>query len=136
MDYEIITRSAKSSSTLCAAFCLSIAACVTLCNCAYPGPQLHQEDSNLPLVVPADRRPVAFYVPDEKTAIRIAEAVWIPIYGERRASARKDLFARHYEEEGGGWREDNTNSRIARVGAWWADSSKLQSIGAQAKSCT
>lgn len=27
-------------------------------------------------------RPAAGYVPDEETAIRIARAVWIPIYGE------------------------------------------------------
>ena len=33
------------------------------------------------------------FVPDEKTAIKIAEAVWIPIYGERQIQSEKPFVA-------------------------------------------
>lgn len=34
------------------------------------------------------------FVPDKETAVRIAEAVWIPIYGERKINAEKPFKAR------------------------------------------
>ena len=33
------------------------------------------------------------FVPDEKTAIKIAEAVWIPIYGEHQIQSEKPFVA-------------------------------------------
>jgi hypothetical protein len=39
-------------------------------------------------------KPKEGYVPDEKTAIRIAVAVWIPIYGEKRIEGEKPYQAR------------------------------------------
>ena len=33
------------------------------------------------------------FVPDEKTAIRIAEAVWTPIYGEEKLNAERPFHA-------------------------------------------
>ena len=33
------------------------------------------------------------FVPDEKTAIKIAEAVWIPIYGEQQIQSEKPFVA-------------------------------------------
>ena len=33
------------------------------------------------------------FVPDEKTAIKIAEAVWIPIYGERQIQSEQPFVA-------------------------------------------
>jgi hypothetical protein len=39
-------------------------------------------------------RPRVGYVPDEKTAVKIAEAVLIPIYGLRRKSIRSILSTR------------------------------------------
>jgi hypothetical protein len=33
------------------------------------------------------------FVPDSQTAIRIAEAVWIPIYGEKRIADEKPFIA-------------------------------------------
>jgi hypothetical protein len=37
--------------------------------------------------------PPAGYVPDAKTAIRIAEAVWIPIYGAKTLADEKPFVA-------------------------------------------
>src|SRR5262245_52516346 len=37
--------------------------------------------------------PKAGYVPDEVTAVRIAEAVWIPIYGEAELAAQRPFRA-------------------------------------------
>jgi len=34
------------------------------------------------------RRPPSGFVPDEATAVRIAEAVWLPIYGEAIAAKK------------------------------------------------
>jgi hypothetical protein len=33
------------------------------------------------------------FVPDEKTAIKIAEAVWIPIYGDKQIQSEKPFVA-------------------------------------------
>ena len=33
------------------------------------------------------------FVPDEKTAIKIAEAVWVPIYGEQQIQSEKPFVA-------------------------------------------
>lgn len=38
-------------------------------------------------------KPKKGYVPDEKTAIRIAVAVWIPIYGEKQIEEEKPYHA-------------------------------------------
>jgi NTF2 fold immunity protein len=38
-------------------------------------------------------KPKEGYVPDEKTAIRIAVAVWIPIYGEKQIEEEKPYHA-------------------------------------------
>ena len=38
-------------------------------------------------------RPAAGYVPDEATAIRVAEAVLIPIYGQRKIEGERPLTA-------------------------------------------
>ena len=38
-------------------------------------------------------KPKAGYVPDEKTAIAIAVAVWLPIYGEERIQKEKPFKA-------------------------------------------
>jgi hypothetical protein len=40
------------------------------------------------------------YVPNESTAIRIAEAVWIPIYGEKQIQGEKPF---HATLRGGVW---------------------------------
>src|SRR5689334_734599 len=37
--------------------------------------------------------PKAGYVPDEPTAVRIAEAVWIPIYGEAQLATERPFRA-------------------------------------------
>ena len=39
-------------------------------------------------------KPKEGYVPDEKTAIRIAVAVWIPIYGEKQIEGEKPYHAK------------------------------------------
>lgn len=39
-------------------------------------------------------KPKEGYVPDEKTAIRIAVAVWIPIYGEKEIEKEKPYKAK------------------------------------------
>jgi hypothetical protein len=39
-------------------------------------------------------KPKEGYVPDEKTAIRIAVAVWIPIYGEKEIEGEKPYQAK------------------------------------------
>jgi len=39
-------------------------------------------------------KPKEGYVPDEKTAIRIAVAVWIPIYGEKQIEKEKPYQAK------------------------------------------
>ena len=39
-------------------------------------------------------KPKEGYVPDEKTAIRIAVAVWIPIYGEKHIEEEKPYQAK------------------------------------------
>ena len=39
-------------------------------------------------------RPPEGYVPDAKTAIRIAEAVWLPIYGKKVLDDEKPFLAR------------------------------------------
>jgi hypothetical protein len=39
-------------------------------------------------------KPKEGYVPDEKTAIRIAVAVWIPIYGEKEIEKEKPYQAK------------------------------------------
>ena len=39
-------------------------------------------------------KPKEGYVPDEKTAIRIAVAVWIPIYGEKKIEGEKPYHAK------------------------------------------
>jgi hypothetical protein len=39
-------------------------------------------------------KPKEGYVPDEKTAIRIAVAVWIPIYGEKQIEEEKPYQAK------------------------------------------
>ena len=33
------------------------------------------------------------FIPDEKTAIKIAEAVWVPIYGEQQIQSEKPFVA-------------------------------------------
>ena len=38
-------------------------------------------------------QPTAGYVPDAATAIRIAEAVWTPIYGERKLRSERPFDA-------------------------------------------
>ena len=38
-------------------------------------------------------RPAAGYVPDAKTAIRIAEAIWTPIFGEREIRSERPYRA-------------------------------------------
>ena len=45
------------------------------------------------------------FVPDEKTAIRIAEAVWAPIYGEEQV-AKERPFKAHLK--GGIWTVEGT----------------------------
>jgi hypothetical protein len=45
-------------------------------------------------------KPPAGYVPDSATAVRIAEAVLIPIYGEKQIESEKPFTARL---EGGAW---------------------------------
>jgi hypothetical protein len=39
-------------------------------------------------------KPKAGFVPDEETAIRIAEAVWIPIYGQKKIEEQKPFRAK------------------------------------------
>jgi hypothetical protein len=42
---------------------------------------------------PAASIPDRGFVPDEQTAIRIAEAVWIPIYGEKMIASERPFTA-------------------------------------------
>ena len=42
---------------------------------------------------PPSHRPTNGYVPDAKTAIRIAAAVWSPIYGERMIQGERPFHA-------------------------------------------
>ena len=49
--------------------------------------------------------PEAGFVPDEQTAIRIAEAVWTPIYGRQSIEARRPLRAKLIE---GVWHVEGT----------------------------
>lgn len=39
-------------------------------------------------------KPAAGYVPDEQTAIRIAVAIWEPIYGHKQSESQKPYRAR------------------------------------------
>ena len=50
-------------------------------------------------------KPKAGYVPDEKTAIAIAVAVWLPIYGEERIQKGKPFKA---VLKDGVWRVEGT----------------------------
>ena len=45
-------------------------------------------------------KPKEGYVPDEKTAIRIAVAVWIPIYGEKNIEGEKPYHAKLQKDKG------------------------------------
>ena len=45
-------------------------------------------------------KPAAGYVPDANTAIRIAQAVWEPIYGEREIQSERPF---HAEQQGNAW---------------------------------
>ena len=45
------------------------------------------------LVGEANYKPKDGYVPDEQTAIRMAEAVWIPIYGAKQIEREKPFKA-------------------------------------------
>jgi len=42
---------------------------------------------------PPSYKPVGGYVPDAKTAVQIAVAVWSPIYGERKIQGEKPFHA-------------------------------------------
>jgi hypothetical protein len=61
------------------------------------------------------------YVPDATTAIKIAEAVWIPIYGKRRLSDEKPFKARLVN---GVWIVGGTLPKGARGGTAYAEISK------------
>jgi hypothetical protein len=50
-------------------------------------------------------RPPAGYVPDARTAIKIAEAVWTPIYGERQLRSERPFRA---QLQGNTWRVEGT----------------------------
>ena len=52
------------------------------------------------------RAPPEGFVPDEKTAIRIAEAIWLPIYGE--SIYDKQPFVACYDRRTGSWKVTGT----------------------------
>ena len=54
-------------------------------------------------------RPKNGFVPDKQTAIRIAEAVWIPIYGRARVQMQKPFLA---SLAGGVWTVSGTVKRV------------------------
>ena len=45
------------------------------------------------------------FVPDAHTAIRIAEAVWIPIYGEQKLKKEKPFHAQYRDDHWIGYRQ-------------------------------
>jgi len=61
------------------------------------------------------------YVPDSATAIKIAEAVWIPIYGKETLRDEKPFKARLVN---GVWIVDGTLPKGARGGTAYAEISK------------
>jgi NTF2 fold immunity protein len=61
------------------------------------------------------------YVPDATTAIKIAEAVWIPIFGKRRLSDEKPFTARLVN---GVWYVAGTLPKGTRGGTAFAEISK------------
>jgi hypothetical protein len=61
------------------------------------------------------------YVPDSATAIKIAEAVWIPIYGKETLSDEKPFKARLVN---GVWIVDGTLPKGSRGGTAYAEISK------------
>jgi hypothetical protein len=52
-------------------------------------------------------RPSAGYVPDEATAVRIAKAVWTPIYGEKQLRSEPPF---HAELKGNVWHVYNVSN--------------------------
>src|SRR5262245_18274206 len=71
---------------------------------------------------PADGyKPPKGYVPDATTAIRIAEAVWIPIYGKAKLSDEKPFNARLVN---GVWVLEGTLPRGWKGGTAYAEISK------------
>ena len=74
------------------------------------------------LSLAADVKPKAGFVPDEKTAIAIAVAVWIPIYGEESIQKEKPFKA---VLKDGVWHVDGTLSpEFTRGGTAEAEISK------------
>jgi hypothetical protein len=60
-------------------------------------------------------KPAAGYVPDAKTAIRIAEAVLIPIYGEKEVQFERPY---HAELHGRTWRVYGSLPKLKPGWAW------------------
>ena len=73
-------------------------------------------DRRLKIVVPERRgfKPEKGYVPDAKTAIAIAVAAWIPIYGKKHIDGEKPYNA---ELKDGIWRVTGTLEK-PKLGAW------------------
>jgi NTF2 fold immunity protein len=67
-------------------------------------------------------KPAQGYVPDEKTAIAIAVAVWLPIYGEKQIESEKPF---HATLKSGVWHvEGSLPKQFSRGGVVEADISK------------
>jgi hypothetical protein len=75
--------------------CFPIAVCFAVSSCAHDadGTNIYAVDAYRPFLEYPDRKPAPFFVPDEKTAIRIAEAVWTPIYGEKAVRSERPFRA-------------------------------------------
>jgi NTF2 fold immunity protein len=69
--------------------------------------------------VDAGYRPKAGFVPDEKTAIKIAEAVLVPVFGDAQVNFERPFKARLLENEwaveGSLPRPDGTNNIVGGV---------------------
>lgn len=63
------------------------------------------------------------FVPDGQTAMRIAEAVWIPIYGERKIQEEKPYVATLKD---GIWIVTGSLPKLPNGGAWVGGVAEIQ----------
>jgi hypothetical protein len=79
--------------------------------------------------------PPAGYVPDSKTAVRVAEAVLMPVYGEKRIESEEPFTAKLENEvwtvSGTLWCSDGNGGRTNRMCVGGAAEVRLSKVDAR-----
>jgi len=122
-----------TAGAVCAAlFLIALVSCKDQNIGSLPAPSLAQpsESPSVSIATPTPQtapyptdgyKPPKGYVPDATTAIKIAEAVWIPIYGKAKLSDEKPFNARLVN---GVWNVQGTLPRGSMGGTAFAEISK------------